>query len=224
MLLKISAPTITEFENTINRVLDRPSHRHLRYSIEGIIERLKEALQQWLEKRLDSIFEKGGPINPASAGDISNLLMVIGLTVIVAIIIIIAVRVNKTMDDATRVREILGEKIDEKTTPATLRKKAADYEEEGKLRLAIRFDFIALLLLMHNKNLTYLDETKTNEELYKALISKGFSRAVEFKAVIALFNSSWYGHRAPLQEEYNGWKQRIGELWKEVLGHEEKTK
>lgn len=224
MLLNNSTPTITEFENTLNRVLDKPSYRHLRYSVEGTLEKLKEALQQWLEKRLDSIFESRGAINPATAGDISNLLMVVGLTIIFAVIIIIAVRINKTMDDTTKVREILGEQIDDKTTPTGLRRKAADYEAEGKLRLAIRYDFIGLLLLMHNKNLVYLDEAKTNEELYKALNSRGFVGAGEFKKLTALFNSSWYGHKAPHQEAYNGWKQNIGELWKEVLAYEEKTK
>lgn len=216
--------TNVEFENTMNKVLQRPSYSHLRYNTGNVIERLKEFLKEWLEKRLDKLFENKPLITTSTADQLSNVFIALGVLLIVALIIVIVVRVNKTIDKSTKIREILGERIDEKTTPTSLRQKAQKFETEGVLRLAIRFDFIALLLLMHNNNLLYLDEAKTNEEFYLALSKRDLTKINEFKVLINIFNNTWYGHKESNGEEYLQWKNKIEELWNEVVDYEEKAK
>ena len=224
MLLNKGTPTITEFENTLKEVLQRPSYRHLGYNVNGMLERLKEAIKQWIDKRLNTIFDSNPQISPSNPEQLSNLFMIVGLCLIFGIIIVLVMRVNKTLDNNTRLQEILGEKIDEGTTPSSLRKKAQGYESEGNCRFAIRFDFIALLLLMHNSNIMFLDEAKTNEEIYKSLINRKFPKAKEFKDLVDIFNSTWYGHKGGQKAEYLLWKKTIEELWKEVLEHAEEAK
>jgi hypothetical protein len=149
--------------------------------------------------------------------------MIIGLLIIVSIIIFIIVRVSKTFDKRARVKEILGETIHEGVTPNSLRGRGADFLKNGNFREAIRYDFIAVLLLMHEKNILYLDETKTGEEIYNFLKKNKFEMAPSFKRLVKIFNSSWYGHRQTEQDTYNEWDSVISLIWNGVIGYEEKS-
>jgi hypothetical protein len=212
-------PTKNEFDNTIHSILNRADYKHLKNSFRDIInnvkDNIKEAISKWIEKRFSSLGEA-----EAISDKLSSAFMIIGILAIVAIIIVIIVKINKTFERKRKVREILGEKIDDRTTPASLKQKASSFREAGDFRQAIRYDFIALLLLMHEKNLVYLDESKTNEEIYKYLRKNNFSMSDVFKNLGEMFNSTWYGNKTSGEQNYIKWSNGISLMWNEVIKHE----
>lgn len=77
---------------------------------------------------------------------------------------------------------------------------------------------------MHEKRLIYLEETKTNEEIYQYLKRRRFNLLQDMWLCINLFNLVWYGHKRGNQEMYNQWTRSMSNLWNEVKIYEEKVK
>lgn len=218
-LLSLMVPSKNEFDNSVINIVKSPGYSHLKNGFNDFIGNIKSAISQWLMKLLKKLFNNMD--SAAAVSDrLSTIFIIVGIIAIIAIIIIIIVKVNKTLERKRKVKEILGEKIDERTTPNSLRQKALSFSEVGDLRQAIRYDFIALLLLMHEHNVVYLDETKTNEEIYKYLRKNNFSILEGFKYLIDCFNSAWYGHKEFNKEDYKYWSSNINVIWNEVTKHE----
>lgn len=216
-------PTRVEFENKTNSILNRTEYKHLKNGLTDYIEKIREAISNWIVEMLKKTVLK---LSPSSSvpDKLSVIFMIIGIVLFMAILIVVIVRITKAFEKKSRITEILGEKIDEKTTPNSLRAKGADSYKSGDIRQAVRYDFIALLLLMHEKSLIYLDETKTNKEIYNYLKKNSFSKLSAIEELINLFNASWYGHKNPALEDYEAWNSNISAVWNEVINYEEKNK
>jgi hypothetical protein len=216
-------PTRVEFENKTNSILNRTEYKHLKNGLTDYIDKIKEAISNWIVEMLKKTVLK---LSPSSSvpDKLSVVFMIIGIVLFMAILIVAIVRITKAFEKKSRITEILGEKIDERTTPNSLRAKGADSYKSGDIRQAVRYDFIALLLLMHEKSLVYLDETKTNKEIYNYLKKNSFSKLSAIEALINLFNASWYGHKNPSLEDYDIWNSNISAVWNEVMNYEEKNK
>jgi hypothetical protein len=218
-LLSLVIPSKNQFDDTVHSILKRTEYTHLRNPLKDFMDKAKESLKETLLKWFKKNFANMD--NAAAISDrLSTIFMIIGILVIAAIIVVIIVKVNKTFERKRRVKEILGEKIDGRTTPSSLRQKASSFREAGDFRQSIRYDFIALLLLMHEKNLVYLDETKTNEEIFKYLQKNSFDRVDIFKRISDIFNSTWYGHRIADKDSYKAWSNSLELLWNEVIKYE----
>lgn len=221
-LFSITIPTKPVFDETIKRVLSRPGYKHLTGGLGDFIQRIKDMLSEWLGRILENAFNNLSNA-PAISDRLSTIFMIIGLLIICIIIVFIIIRINKTFDKRTRVKEILGEKIDDRVTPNSLRSRGAMFIQKGDFRQAIRYDFIAILLLMHERNILYIDETKTGEEIYNYLRKNKFPKITVFKKSVNIFNSSWYGHKPSDQKLYDEWSSTIDLIWNEVIIHEEKS-
>lgn len=221
-LLDGITPTKQEFDEVIYKILQNPEYKHLKNGFRDLIERLKEAFGEWLFKLLSRRFSNL-KTPKAISNNLSTAFIILGILILLGIIIIIVVKSNRIIDKKKRVKEILGEKIDNKTTPQSLKNKALQLSGEGDFRGACRYDFIALLLLMHEKNLLYLDETKTNREIYNILRKNGFSFINVFKELSDMFNSSWYGHKICNNDMYTKWNDSMALVWNGVMDFEEKS-
>lgn len=222
-VFSIILPTNVEFENKVNSILNRTEYKHLKNGLADYIDRIREAISNWIVEMFKKAYFKLSPSSSVPE-KLSTIFLIVGILLFMTILILVIVRVTKAFERKAKVREILGEKIDEKTTPNSLRSKGADSLRSGDIRGAIRYDFIALLLLMHEKSIIYLDETKTNKEIYNYLKKNNFSKLLEFQALINMFNASWYGHKNSAIEDYNSWDSNISIIWDEVINYEEKSK
>lgn len=220
-VLSIMIPSNKEFDSTINKILQGSEYKHLKNSLGDLIQRIKEEISKWIQKTFNKVISNISSIDTVS-DNLANILTIIGLLMIFTIVVLIIVKASKTFEKKARIKEILGEKIYGKTTPSSLRHTAVSFEEKGDFRQAIRYDFIAILLLMHEKSIIYLDETKTNEEIYKYLKKNKFSMLSVFEYLTNQFNCSWYGNRICNKETYDKVLQSINLLWDEVLVYEEK--
>jgi hypothetical protein len=221
--LSLAVPTEKDFDSTVKEILQRAEYKHLKNGFRDVIDKIKETISEWTWRLLEKTFSSL-PSPSSISNKVSMVFVIIGILILLAIIVVVVVKLSKTLERRNRVKEILGEKIDERTTPNSLRSKASVFEKEGDYRLAIRFDFIALLLLMHEKNLVYLDETKTNEEIYNYLRKEGFEARSLYKYLGGNFNSSWYGHKLLSKDSYSAWSNSLNSLWNEVINYEAKIK
>ena len=221
-LFSITIPSKPAFDETIKRILSRPGYKHLTGGLGDFIKKIKNMLMEWIGRILEKTFSNLSNA-PAISDRLSTIFMIIGFLIIILIIVFIIIRINKTFDKKTRVKEILGEKIDGRVTPNSLRSRGAAFIKKGDFRQAIRYDFIAVLLLMHEKNIFYLDEAKTGEEIYNYLRKNKFEMVAVFKKLVSIFNASWYGHKPSDQRLYDEWDSTINLIWNEVINHEEKS-
>lgn len=215
--------TKSEFDKAVDRVLSKPEYAHLKRGIQDFIENIKEAITQWLRELLDNTFSNL-PSAPSISKNMATVFLVIGLVGFLAIAVLIAVKAGRTFSRKAAIKEILGERIDAGTTTASLREKAAVHLKNGEYRLTVRYEYIALLLLMHKKNLIYLDETKTNDEIAIYLEKNDFKPISIFKNLISMFNASWYGHKTVQGTVYENWSRDINLIWNKVNEIEEKSK
>ncbi|WPC44566.1 hypothetical protein [Clostridium sp. JS66] len=223
MVFSVINPSRDEFDRAVYDVLQRSEYNHPKDNITNFIDKIKEIIEKKVSEMLQGIFLSKGSVHSIS-NNISTLFIIVGLLLIFTIIVIIIVKASKVFNKDAKIREILGEKIDERTTPDSLRQKADNFEKEGEFREAIRYDFIALLLLMHEKNLIYLDETKTNEEINNYLRKNEFSMISVFEYLMNIFNSSWYGHKICEENLYDSWTKYVNKLWSGVVTYENKSK
>jgi len=214
-------PSKNEFDSTINKILQGFDYIHLKNGMGDLIQKLKDEISKWLQKIINKTISGISSKNFAT-DNLANILIIIGLLFIATIVILIIIKISKTFEKKAKIKEILGEKIYDKTTPSSLRLVAGAFGEKRDYRQAIRYNFIAILLLMHEKSIVYLDETKTNEEIYKYLKKNKFSMSFEFEHLINDFNVSWYGHKLLDNKTYDEALENIGILWNEVLNYEEK--
>lgn len=217
----ILIPSNKEFENTINKILESPKYKHLNNDMIDYIQNIRQGISQWIQKIIGKTISNISSLNSVS-DRIANIFIIIGFLLMLAIVILIIIKVSKTFERKARIREILGESINDKTTPSSLRRVAAAFGVKEDFRQAIRYEFIAVLLLMHEKSIIYLDETKTNEEIYKYLKKNKFNNLSSFESLSGDFNSSWYGHRGCDKNSYDKVADTVNLLWNEVLAYEEK--
>ncbi|OPJ62130.1 hypothetical protein [Clostridium oryzae] len=223
VIYKSLNPSSRQFEDTINSIINRVDYVNLRNGIADFIDNVKQAIIKFLIKIIKGVI-KGAVNAPKIADNLSTIFIIIAIVTIAAVLIVIVVKISKTFERKGRITEILGEKIDERTTPVTLRKKAEEFLKAKDYRSAVRFEFIALLLLMHERNVVYLDETNTNEEIYEYLKTTGFNGLDSFKKLINIFNNCWYGHRNSSEQMYNKWIKELTLVWNGVVHSESKKK
>ncbi|MGV8983009.1 hypothetical protein [Clostridium sp.] len=219
--ISMVTPSKKEFDLIVNNILKGSEYEHLRNNVLDFITKIKEDISQWVGKLIKQTISNI-PAPDSVSDNLANILIIIGILLICTIVVLIIVKVSKTFERKSRIKEILGEKIFDKTTPSSLRREASSFGQKGDFREAIRYDFIAILLLMHEKNIIYLDETKTNEEIYQYLKKTKFLGFSVFEHLISDFNSSWYGHSVYNRESYDEAFQNINLIWDEVLAYEEK--
>ncbi|MGM0369508.1 MAG: hypothetical protein ACQEP9_03755 [Bacillota bacterium] len=204
-----------EFAKTVNEVALAPEYRIMRWKklIYGQLADWKDQLVKWL---LQQAQNKDWSLNPDWLDLLANLVIIVGIIVIGIVIIYSILYLVKSFKQDNQVEEILGEEITEETTPNSLRAKAEQLQQAGQLRRSIRYDFIALLYLMHQQSLLYLDQAKTNQEIYLYLEETKFFGLDSFKELVTIFNATWYGHQDCDQQSYHRWTVNLNSLWSEV--------
>lgn len=207
----LSTPTKEKFDKTIEQILNSPKYKHFNESYIDIMEKFKQRIISWLESWLKSLDINSEKISRA-VPSASNGVMIVGTIIIILIIILMFLSIRKMIKKDKKVKRILGEIIDEKTTTEGLYAKAKKFKELNQYRDALRYSFIALLFLMNENNLLRLDETQTNSEIVYELRKNKFKNIDLFEDTANLFNKVWYGHKIIDEKAYESWEKTIEAL------------
>lgn len=212
----------TEFDDKISGILSRVEYMHLRNGVRDFIGNIKESVGRWLRNLLENAFS-GVPDAVSISDGISVAFLIAGILIIMGIVVFITVKAGKPFERNKKIREILGERIDGRATTESLREKASECGRQGEYRQAIRYGYIALLLLMHERDILYLEETKTNREILQTLKRGGFPLLTAFERLADVFNASWYGHKEYTRDAYGSWNENMNLIWSRVSANEEKS-
>lgn len=206
-----------DFDNTVNQILSKSEYRSINNQLRNFINNLRYIIRNWI---IDTLRNISWNIPFSAADNLSTIFIIVAILLLIAIIVLVIVTIIKGLDKDVRVKEILGEKITKETTSLTFKNKAEELQKKGRYREAIRYDFIAILLLMHEKRILYLDKAKTNKEIYLYLKKNPFTQIKKFGELIDIFNISWYGHKLCQLENYETWNKKFNHLWSVVISYE----
>lgn len=207
-IAELLTPTKEKFDKTIEGILNSSKYKQFNQNYIDVMGKLRERIISWLEKWLESLNFSGDEISRV-VPSASNGIIIIGTIIIILIIILIFLSIKKMIKKDNRVKRILGEVIDEKTTTVGLYEKARTFKDRGQYREALRYSFIALLFQMNEYNLLSLDETQTNSEIVFALRKNNFKNIDLLEEAAHLFNKVWYGHKVINEEVYKSWEKTI---------------
>ncbi len=210
-----------EFDKVVTEVIKGPEYKRLHGEYVNFIDRIRnmimDLIKDWLERLFNMEEKLGAPVF-----GISNGIVIIGLILLVFLVIILILSMKKIVGKNKKIRTIFGEKISSTTTAEGLRYKAGEYKNQGNYRDSIRVSFISLLLKMNEKNLLFLDKTKTNEEITRILKNRNFKYIGLFQSLTFIFNEAWFGHKSIKEDEFSMWEGKMDELWNGVLNIEDK--
>lgn len=217
-IINVVLGAFENFEKVIQDILNSPEYSHLRTKEKGIFDSFYERLVKWLEDLILDAFGGEGYIQ----GDgkfVSSLFVIFIIVAVIALIIFILFKTKRSY--GRRPKDILGEKIHGDTTPLSLRTRVEEALRQGDYREAVRLQYIALLLLLHEGKFLYLEDSMTNYEIYIKLKNNNFHSLDAFAYIMEVFNSVWYGNKKFTSLDYEGFKEKNQVLWNEVNKSEE---
>lgn len=214
-LLSVTQP---QYKELVRKILESPGYLHLKNPIkeffQALAQHLGKMLSDWLIKTLGSSAK-----NAVNAPWLGYAILAVGVLILIGILIALYLSFRNGFGRGTRDYSILGETITADTTPEGFRQKALSCRAEGDFRQAIRFDFIALLLLFHRNNRLKASDSQTNYEVYRVLEQQSFPLLDQYRMTSVLFNAVWYGHKPCTESDYDGWLASLDVIWNEVISH-----
>lgn len=206
------------FNEAVDHILRKPKYFKLTNHYD-FFEKFKQMLVEKIEEFLEKFVIRDFKVSHISDTAI-NIMMIIGIIICIFIVIFIISVVKRSIKKEVKIRTILGEEINKDTTGDSLKNKSESYKEQGNYREAVRYDFIALLFMLNQKNIIYLDKAKTNIEIVSDLKKANYQHCDSVEKIVYLFNEIWYGHKDIKVEQYINWEQFMNGLWSEVNKNE----
>lgn len=113
--------------------------------------------------------------------------------------------------DRRREEAEAGDGGDADLSPGSALATAAEYARRGDYRAAVRAQFVALLLHLHEQGRLRYDRSLTNRE-HLARIGLGTPLAEDLRPVVRTFDDVWYGNRPISPDEYALFERRTDGL------------
>lgn len=204
-----------------------------RATLEGILSRAEykpEQIQEsYLQKTISRLWsellrlllrlDESTPQTPTRTGtaslDAVRVLIAVGLLAALVIGAIVLVRrlvrrwrLKGKGKKKPKVREVLGEVIDEDATTEDLLARAAELARSGDYRSAIRRAFVALLFELERRGTVRLDRAKTNRD-YLNEVRSDRMLVEPMTGLTSIFERVWYGEQPASSSDYadfmRGW-------------------
>jgi hypothetical protein len=172
-------------------------------------QKVKEFLTKLYLKMVNALF--------GASGEASNLFRAIFviLFLVAGYFIVRMLMRYKPGKKKSRKRTVLGEEIEEETTPSDLADAALAAAKAGDFRLGVRKLYIALLYEMSERNLIELDSHATNRE-YLAKASRFSQLVPSMNYLTDRFDFFWYGMFPSSQEDFVSYLEKYREAVNKV--------
>jgi len=196
---------MNRFDEAMNSALSNPKYNILTGRAPDIRRRLAEAAGDLLDRFIQSLIERLSL--PELTGSGINASVLFGIFIFVAVtatafIIYFTVKRVKNRAAYRTASDILhGVDIKIKTVDSLLAE-AADFAQNGCYRDAVRYEFIALLLALNQKNVVHLQDYKTNGQLKNEVKQNGAQIYDGFCMAAETFNRVWFGNKTAGAELY----------------------
>lgn len=196
--------TIRADRERLEDILARDEFLHHTYEQNGFWEWIGTVIENWL-KRL------GGVTVPGNTGEAIAAALYTGLILILLLFLILLVR-RWVRAKKRKARAPLSFRNSLKSDAVDYMRKAEEHAQAGNYREAVRFSFIAGVMLMDARRWIRAEAWKTNRE-YRDELRETESQAVSsFARSAFLFEQIWYGDKTADEGDYRQISAWLNEL------------
>lgn len=180
-------------KNKISKLVENNFEKDQNTEQKSWLQERMEALLDWMENNFKGIKK------------IWNWFLVI---ILIAAIVFLVIQAKKYIKSSEKfVEETTHSGLLRPYDPRSSRElttKAKKYEQEGNLRMAVRYYYTAFIILLEEKEILPYQPYFTNWEYYRKLTSMGFEQQ-EIHYLTALFDKTWYGMYSISFSEYQNY-------------------
>lgn len=173
----------------------------------GWLERLGQRIGEWLDKLLPDA--SGGAAAARTGLSIAQWLLVLACVGLVAIAAFLIVRAALRRGPGNVASSDDGRAAPQTSSAALAA--AAAHARNGEYRAAVRAQFLAVLLHLHEQGRLRYDRSLTNRE-HLSRIARGTPLAEDLRPVVRVFDDVWYGNLPIGPEEYEGFRRHADSL------------
>jgi Domain of unknown function (DUF4129) len=209
-----SADVATKDENKgrVAAILRRPEYEP-KVQEPSALERLWIGFIRWLMRILSKLFPQMKPLQPGSAGILSNAAQILVIGIALAVIAYVAWKIlpryfsarSKKKSAKREAGIVLGERLEPDQTAQDLFAQAESLARGGDLRGAIRKAYIAVLCELGERKLISLAQHRTNRDYLQALRETRIYGAM--RPLTNSFENHWYGFVPASDDDWNDFRQ-----------------
>ncbi|UOQ49209.1 DUF4129 domain-containing protein [Gracilibacillus caseinilyticus] len=193
----------------LKKILQQDEYQVYQQDNRSIIEKIYDHISSWISDLLDNMFQSFEP--GSTAGNIIVVVLVISLAVILVLGILTFTTFMVRRKKWSSYQPFL------KNTELSWdyqqhMRMVATYEAEANYQLAIRHQFLALLLRLEEYHLLTIQQWKTNREYYEELNKRDRHIASSFYRLAVQFEHVTYGEKTVQQTDYLKYQEQIDGL------------
>lgn len=204
----------------LNSILRDPAFNREAKQPGGALERLLEALLEWLSRLFGG--SRNGVVPGASPGA-TRLAQIVVLALCLAVLAYVARRLwarrgARPLKLKREARVVLGERLEPDATSGGLLEDAERLARSGDLRGAIRKAYVALLVELGDRGLIRLARHKTNRDYLNAVrLAASPHLYTEMLPLTFDFELHWYGFREASDADWENFKTRCRAVLKQSV-------
>lgn len=209
------------FEKAVEGVLQASKYDYLtgrreRFS-EKVINAVLTFIKTILEKLNININFNNKALNPDM---IFNIFMVIFVIMIFAIILFIGMMIIKRRKKSKILSDIFDELKQTTMGFEEIRALSDEFENKKDLRQAVRYQYLALLLIISDKNIIAIPDSMTGGQFLKEIKKNAPDYYEGVNSTVNMFYLLWFGNKSVPWEAYTSYKAIYAQTLKEVMAHE----
>lgn len=190
LLLGYQVKNEDEVKKNLANILNKSRFQEKEDQDEGWWKQRMKKIQRWLSENFGSLKK------------LWNWALVLLLLAVLGYVANKAAKYIGNSRDAAEIQQAQGLlQADDPRTSKELAEKAAQFEKEKNFRLAIRYYYIAIIVLLEERQILSYQPFYTNWEYHRHLIKIGYTdTALEY--LTRMFDRTWYGYYNVNPEEY----------------------
>jgi cbb3-type cytochrome oxidase subunit 3 len=183
----------------------------------NFIQIMWDRVTEWFQELLAELFSG---LEPSNAFADTLFVILIGIVILLAIAVVFFIVRSKRRQRALREQHPF-QSVNELEWSVGRHLKEADKQASNEYySLAVRHQFLALLLYFHDRELLQAHVWKTNWDYFAELERKDKQRATAFFELARIFDEAVYGEHDIKQAEYEKYRESVRK-WMQKTGEKE---
>ncbi|MDR2899364.1 MAG: hypothetical protein LBU94_03540 [Clostridiales bacterium] len=212
---------MSAFEKAMEEVLKRSKYDYLTGRLENLRQIIANFIIDTLRKIFDMLnldFSGFGP--GINENVLANVFIVVGVVTAVIIISIIVYLIIKRHKKNRVIDDIFDEFRENTLSYADITDLILKYDNEGNHRLAVRYRYIGLIMLISSSGIVKITDAMTGGQFIKSVYSNANSLYIGTKDVVDMYYTLYFGHKDISEDVYSAHKDLFDKTVKEVINIE----
>ncbi|PWU67989.1 MULTISPECIES: DUF4129 domain-containing protein [Gracilibacillus] len=204
----------TNAREEMNQILNQEEYQVYYEDNRSLLEIIWSNIKEWFTDLLSKL---NIPVSSDSAIGNTIIITVMAILAIAIILLFLLVIMNIVRRRKLRSSQPLQSNRELEWSYEKHLREAEKQANEGQFRIATRHHFLALLLILRERNLLEVKRWKTNWEYYDELRKKDKDLANNFYQAALFFEQATYGERKVEENDYQTYYTTINELISAII-------